>query len=165
MALGFTGDIVAITEAQSQLLEQILEMARVDDEDRRSRWAGAEAIAREYAQRGLLLLGRGWVFDFVLSQDGVVHVVPTESPYPQRSATPWEEICALYPAIRVYPELLSFLPRKSEGSIECPSCKGTGFIGQIRRFGSETVQPNCICGGAGWVPKDYEAQLSIGQPW
>ena len=152
-----------ISQEHSPLIGRLIEMVRDSSAETAARWGRAADDAQKYASSRMLLLDRHWTFDLVLSDAGHVLVVPTESAAPMRAAGELEEQCGLYAAIRAYPELACLLPARPKDALHCHSCDGAGVIGA--GAADRLKQPRCICGGAGWLPRNYEAQLPIGESW
>ena len=153
-----------VSQAHSELIRRLIEAVRDSSEERAARWGRAADHARRYASTGLLLLDRHWTFDLVLSEAGEVLVVPSESARAMRPARSLERQCGLYSAARMYPELSCLLPERPRDAPDCHSCGGRGFISAAATVG-RLAQPRCICGGAGWLPPDYDVQLPIGESW
>ena len=60
---------------------------------------------------------------------------------------------AMASGVKRFPELLPFLPKRTESDIDCDHCES---IEQMRQQMPEHVRDglNCYCGGLGWIPNE-----------
>lgn len=56
-----------------------------------------------------------------------------------------------------YPELVDFVPTKTDSDIVCPHCNGTGIFNDLPTTLQESVI--CYCGGLGWIPKNVNQNV------
>jgi hypothetical protein len=138
-----------ITEAQQHLIIRLVRIVESEPDERKRRWPRNSELALRYAEQGQLLLAREWTADLVLDDSGRVIVVDTEDGNPQTPATERETRLALFTAIEVMPELLSFLPQRPPDAVTCPSCEGTGVV-EMALENPNLRNLRCACFGAGW---------------
>ena len=132
-----------ITQAQRRLVSHLIHLIANDHLESDRRWGANADLATRYASENeQLLLARDWTADLVLSANGDVLVIDTESGEPARPANESEQRGALYRSIAELPELLSLLParpsdamRKSWGRTLLGCWLSTGsYLCKPRRF-------------------------------
>jgi hypothetical protein len=139
-----------MTDAQLRLVAHLTRIIRDEPEERVRRWGVSADLAARYAVEGRLLLAREWTADLVLDASGTVIVKDTENGQPDAPANPTETKLALFTAIEVYPELLSFLPQRPAEASTCTSCGGTGVL-EGALVNPKLRNVRCECFGAGWI--------------
>jgi hypothetical protein len=139
-----------MTEAQLRLVAHLTRIIRDEPEERERRWRINSDLAARYATEGHLLLAREWTADLLLNPSGTVIVRDTETGKPDSPANETESRLALFTAIEVYPELLSFLPGRPANAQTCELCEGTGIL-EMALINPKLRNVRCQCFGAGWI--------------
>ena len=105
-----------------------------------------EAV-REIAERhGALMLYAGWTGWLAIRPTGELLYIDDQRRDFTEPVEPMWITVALLKGTRKFPELAALLPRRSQTSVDCSLCKGTGApIPQLPKIGCG------VCGGIGFV--------------
>ena len=144
-----------MTDAQIRLVSHLTRIIRDEPQERERRWRMNADLAGRYAKEGLLLLAREWTADLVFNSSCTVLVKDTETGNPDSVANDTDTRLALFTAVEIYPELLSFLPVRPADATTCESCEGTGVL-EMALINPSRRNIRCQCFGAGWLPASPE---------
>jgi hypothetical protein len=92
---------------------------------------------------------------FGIRSNGAFFSFSYKKPYEIRTEYNQREVNGiLYKGVKKYPELQELMPIRTDDSIECPDCNGSGIHPMNEKLGFSEEAIVCYCGGLGWIPKD-----------
>lgn len=105
------------------------------------------------AELKVLPLYLDWSGAFGIQPDGEFFSFSYEKPYEIKTDYNQREINGiLFQGLKRHPSLQDLMPVRTDHSIECSDCKGTGIHPMNKTLGYTEEKIVCFCGGLGWLP-------------